>query len=88
MDAQTRQDLHIYVALLATQQSCPTSHTESGLRSVLRFLAGDMNIALSISSPDESFGDRNLEELVVICYTDAAHAPRRSTNRKSISGGF
>ena len=85
--SQTRQDLRVYIALLATQQSCPTSHTEAGLRSLLRFLAGDMSIALSIPSQDDSFGNRCLEKPVITCYTDASHAPRRSTNRKSISGG-
>ena len=85
--SQTRQDLCVYIALLATQQSCPTSHTEAGLRSLLRFLAGDMSIALSIPSQDDSFGNHCLEKPVITCYTDASHAPRRSTNRKSISGG-
>ena len=85
--SQTRQDLRVYIALLATQQSCPTSHTESGLRSLLRFLASDMHIALSIPSQDESFGSRDIDTPVIVCYTDASHAPRRSTNRKSVSGG-
>ena len=85
--SQTRQDLRIYIALLSTQQAAPTSSTEAALRSLLRFLMIDMEVSQMLPSACEEFGHRELAQPRIVAYTDASHAPFRSTKRKSISGG-
>ena len=46
--SQTRQDIRAYVSLIATQQSSPSSHTEDAMRSLLRYLKGDMKVVLKL----------------------------------------
>ena len=90
--SQTRQDLRAYVSILACQQSCPTNHTEQGMRCLLRFLKSDMCVAVrlpvdrdihGVMFQDEFFKD----EVHLLCYSDASHAPLRTTKRRGISGG-
>ena len=86
---QTRQDLRAYVSILATQQATPTNHTEQGLRSLLRYLQNDMGVIVRLPASSQVllqskyFPDRRH----LVCFSDASHAPLRTTKRRGISGG-
>ena len=86
---QTRQDLRAYVSILATQQATPTNHTEQGLRSLLRYLQNDMGVIVRLPASNQVllqsryFPDRRH----LVCFSDASHAPLRTTKRRGISGG-
>ena len=86
---QTRQDLRAYVSILACQQSCPTNHTEQGLRSLLRFLQNDMLVSVRLPAETEVVVQQRFfkDEPHLVCYSDASHAPLRTTKRRGISGG-
>ena len=82
--AQTRQDLLILTALLATGQSAPRPGHENALRAVLRFLVNHMKYSQVFPSP-------NLEDLTgqnigLEVYSDAGFAPMQATQRRSITG--
>ena len=87
--SQTRQDLRAYISILATQQSCPSNYTEQGLRGLLRYLQNDMNVAVRLpsSSPVLFQQDDFKDQPHMVCFSDASHAPLRSTKRRGISGG-
>ena len=88
--AQTRQDVRAWVAMLATQQAKPTEGTERALRAVLRFLMSDGNVVLRMPSNSEAL---KMEKGVfdvdyhLVGYSDASHAPLRTTGRRGVSGG-
>ena len=88
--AQTRQDVRAWVAMLATQQAKPTEGTEKALRAILRFLMSDGNVVLRMPSNSEAL---KMEKGVfdvdyhLVGYSDASHAPLRSTGRRGVSGG-
>ena len=90
--SQTRQDLRAYVSILACQQSCPTNHTEQGMRCLLRFLQSDMCVAVRLPVDKDVHGvmfqnEFFEDEVHLLCYSDASHAPLRTTKRRGISGG-
>ena len=88
--AQTRQDIRAWVAMLATQQAKPTEGTEKALRAVLRFLMSDGNIVLRMPSNSEALKmEKGVFDLDyhLVGYSDASHAPLRSTGRRGVSGG-
>ncbi|CAE6933000.1 unnamed protein product [Symbiodinium sp. CCMP2592] len=89
--AQTRQDIKLMLTLIATQQSKPTSATESALRAVLRFLKGDEYIIHQIPSAslDPEFLNCSRDELLtrVHVFADASYAPYRFLERRGITGG-
>ncbi|CAE7265610.1 unnamed protein product [Symbiodinium sp. CCMP2592] len=89
--AQTRQDIKLMLTLIATQQSKPTSATESALRAVLRFLKGDEYIIHQIPSAslDPEFLNCTSDELLtrVHVFADASYAPYRFLERRGITGG-
>lgn len=83
--AQTREDLKTHVAILSLGQSQPTQHHEAALRALLRWLFGDMDVALALPAlTDTTKASDNPLELRV--FVDASHAPLRSTFRRGISG--
>ena len=86
---QTRQDLRAYISILACQQSSPTNHTEAGLRSLLRYLQNDMLVAVRLPVENEVVAQslHFCDEPHMVCYSDASHAPLRTTKRRGISGG-
>ena len=49
--SQTREDLHIFIAYLATGQHAPDGRHEKAMRQVLRFLLFDGDQELSFPSP-------------------------------------
>ena len=77
--------------LIATQQSKPTSATESALRAILRFLRGDEHIIHQIPSQGLSseFLSCTQEELIsrVHVFADASYAPYRFLERRGVTGG-
>ena len=82
---QTRQDLRTYVSVLATQQATPTNHTEQGLRALLRYLQNDMGVVVRLPVVVQAKyfpGQRHM-----ICFSDASHAPLRTTKRRGVTGG-
>ena len=78
------------MAMLATQQAKPTEGTEKALRAILRFLMSDGNVVLRMPSNSEAL---KMEKGVfdvdyhLVGYSDASHAPLRSTGRRGVSGG-
>ena len=90
--SQTRQDLRAYVSILGCQQSCPTNNTEQGLRCLLRFLQSDMCVAVRLPVDKDIHGvmfqnEFFEDEIHLMRYSDASHAPLRTTKRRGISGG-
>ena len=51
--AQTRGDLRAWIGILDTQQSRPTQYTEHAMRMLLRYLRGDMNVAVRFPSDSQ-----------------------------------
>ena len=87
--SQTREDLHIYIALLSTGQQCPDERFERAIKVFLRFLMMDGEQELSFPGVDWIDRDRETSEprlLEVFC--DASHAPMRTTHRRGISGAY
>ena len=89
--SQTRQDLRSYVGILATRQAVPNQEVEKGMRNLLRFLMTDMNTVLRLPADGTAlttdvFPDEG-EVRHMVCYSDASHAPLRTTKRRGISGG-
>ena len=82
--AQTRMDLLHYTSLLASGQSEPRPGHEKALRQVLRFVAVDSRVGQHFPISDSE--ERHLNEKEVIVYSDAAFAPMRAFERRSISG--
>ena len=82
--AQTRMDLLHYTSLLASGQSEPKPGHEKALRQVLRFVATDSGVGQYF--PTEDTHTHLLMGSQVIVYTDAAFAPMRVFERRSISG--
>ncbi len=88
--AQTRQDVRAWVAMLATQQAKPTEGTERGLRAVLRFLMSDGNVVLRMPSNSDALKmEKGIFDVDyhLVGYSDASHAPLRTTGRRGVSGG-
>ena len=90
--AQTRQDIRAWVGLLAIQQSKPIENIEKALRAVLRFLIQDQGVVLRLPAgilPRETtchpLAD-NVEDKLV-SFSDASHAPLKSTERRGVAGG-
>ena len=86
---QTRQDLRAYISILATQQAAPTNHTEQGLRALLRFLQNDMGIVVRLPASGQVLVQSKYfsDQRHLVCFSDASHAPLRTTKRRGISGG-
>ena len=82
--AQTRMDLLHYTSLLASGQSEPRPGHEKALRQVLRFVAADSRVGQHFPISDSA--ENHLNEKEVIVYSDAAFAPMRAFERRSISG--
>ena len=82
--AQTRMDLLHYTSLLASGQSEPKPGHEKALRQVLRFVATDSHVGQHF--PTEDRQTHLLMVSQVIVYTDAAFAPMRVMERRSVSG--
>ena len=82
--AQTRMDLLHYTSLLASGQSEPRPGHEKALRQVLRFVAADSRVGQHFPISDGE--EHHLNEKEVIVYSDAAFAPMRVFERRSISG--
>ena len=82
--AQTRMDLLHYTSLLASGQSEPKPGHENALRQVLRFVATDSHVGQHF--PTEDRQTHLLTGSQVLVYTDAAFAPMRVFERRSISG--
>ena len=81
--AQSREDLHIFVCLLlSTGQQVPREVHEKALRQLLRFLFQDGLVCLSFPSETDLGGD----DVLLLSFCDASHAPMRLTNRRGISG--
>ena len=77
-------DLLHYASLLASGQSEPKPGHEKALRQVLRFVATDSHVGQHF--PTEDRQTHLLMGSQVIVYTDAAFAPMRAFERRSISG--
>ena len=82
--AQTRMDLLHYTSLLASGQSEPKPGHEKALRQVFRFVATDSHVGQHF--PTEDTQTHLLMGSQVLVYTDAAFAPMRVFERRSISG--
>ena len=88
--AQTRQDICAWIGMLATQQAKPTEGTERALRMVLRYLMSDSSVVLRMPANSEAL---KMEVGVfdvdyhLVGYSDASHAPLRSTGKRRVSGG-
>ena len=82
--AQTRQDLLILTALLATGQSAPRPGHENALRAVLRFLVNHMKYSQVFPSP--GLEDLTGQDIGLEVYSDAGYAPMQATQRRSITG--
>ena len=90
--AQTRQDIRAWVGLLATQQAKPTENTEKALRAVLRFLVQDQGVVLRLpaETPPRETTSHPLADSVedkLVAFSDASHAPLKSTGRRGVTGG-
>ena len=76
------------LSLIGSQQATSLAGTESALRTLLRYLHGDMNTLLSI--PSEQYMNLSCaywsEIGVLHAFSDAFHAPYRF-GRRSITGG-
>ena len=74
------------MSILACQQSCPTNHTEQGSRSLLRFLQSDMLVAVRLPVETEVVFQQMYfkDEVHLVCYSDASHAPLRTTKRRGM----
>ena len=87
--AQTRQDLLLHCSLLASGQASPKQGHEKALRALLPYLKADMNVAQAFRAGDDpdDFGE-SFEVLSgkLVVYSDAAFAPMRALQRRSISG--
>ena len=77
-------DLLHYTSLLASGQSEPRPGHEKALRQVLRFVAADSRVGQHFPISDSE--EHHLNEKEVIVYSDAAFAPMRAFERRSISG--
>ena len=77
-------DLLHYTSLLASGQSEPRPGHEKALRQVLRFVAADSRVGQHFPISDSE--ENHLNEKDVIVYSDAAFAPMRVFERRSISG--
>ena len=85
--SQTRQDIRAYVSLIATQQSSPSSHTEDAMRSLLRYLKGDMKVALKLPHDSDVLKSDVFQTPHIVAFSDASHAPMNCTGRRGVSGG-
>ena len=85
--SQSRQDIRAFVSLIATQQSSPTSRTEDALRALLKFMKGDMKVVLRIPNECEALMSNAFEIPHVVAFSDASHAPMKSTGRRGVTGG-
>ena len=83
--SQTREDLHVFISLLATGQHAPDERYEKGIKQLLRFLLLDGEFELSFPGADL---ERVGKEKLITVFCDASHAPMRLTQRKGISGAF
>ena len=85
--AQTRQDLRAFVGYLATQQSKPTGNTEDAMRALLRYLKSDMCIALRLPCNSEILEAKGVQGPHLVAFSDASHAPLKTTGRRGVTGG-
>ena len=85
--AQTRGDLRAWIGILATQQSRPTQYTEHAMRMLLRYLRGDMNVPVRFPSDSQLLDSEVFQGPHIVAFSDASHAPLRTTGRRGISGG-
>ena len=85
--AQTRGDLRAWIGILATQQSRPTQYTEHAMRMLLRYLRGDMNVAVRFPSDSQLLDSEVFQGPHIVAFSDASHALLRTTGRRGISGG-
>ena len=87
--AQTRQDLLLHCSLLASGQASPKQGHEKALRALLRYLKSDMNVAQAFPAGDDPDPLGESFEVLsgkLVVYSDAAFAPMRALQRRSISG--
>eukprot|EP00435_Cladocopium_sp_Y103_P063934 s470_g25.t1 len=85
--AQTRQDIRAWIGLLATQQAKPTDCTETALK--LRYLYEDQRVVLRIPAEipprdGQSHPMALTQEDRLVCFSDASHAPLKSTGRRDL----
>ena len=85
--AQTRGDLRAWIGILATQQSKPNQYTEHAMRMLLRYLRGDMNVAVRFPSDSPLLHSEVFQGSHIVAFSDASHAPLKATGRRGISGG-
>jgi len=85
--AQTRGDLRAWIGTLAIQQSRPNQYTEHAMRMLLRYLVGDMNVAVRFPSDSQLLVSEVFQGPHIVAFSDASHAPLRTTGRRGISGG-
>ena len=86
--AQTREDLHVFVAYLATGQHDPDDRYEKAMRQVLRFLLFDGNWELCFPGSTVDGIDPEGYPSLLKVFCDASHAPMKLTQRKGISGAY
>eukprot|EP00435_Cladocopium_sp_Y103_P049213 s1348_g14.t1 len=87
--AQMRQDIRAWIGLLATQQAKPTDCTEKTLKAVLRYPYEDQRVVLRIPAEvpprdGQSHPMALTQEDRLVCFSDASHAPLKSTGRRGI----
>ena len=85
--AQKRQDLRACIGYLATQQSKPTARTEDAMRALLRYLKSDMRVAIKLPCNCGILQFKVFQGPHLIAFSDASHAPLRTTGRRGVTGG-
>eukprot|EP00435_Cladocopium_sp_Y103_P003049 s5941_g1.t1 len=88
--AQTRQDIRAWSGLLASQQAKPIDCTEKALKAVLRYLYEDQRVVLRIPAEipprdGQSHPMALTQEDRLVCFSDASHAPLKSTGRRGLT---
>lgn len=87
--AQVRHDVKVYLSLIGSQQAKPLNGTEAALKSLLRYLFGDMQTVLQL--PSKQFEEEQGLEISKLYYIhgfcDASFAPYRFNGRRGLTGG-
>lgn len=88
--SQVRQNLKLFVSLVATQQAAPKHGTEHALKQLLRFAYSDRFTILEIPSSKlkaEMEQEGFSVHAQLRCMSDASHAPHAFSKRRGITGG-
>ena len=77
--SQTRQDLRVYVSLMASQQSSCTNHTEAAMRAFLRYLQNDMNVVCRMPARSDVLSSKGFcnDQLCLVCFSLEDHWKER-----------